>query len=73
MEPTARLLVVERVIPAGAAPAAGKLIDVIMLVLTGGRERTDAEYRTLLEAAGFALARVVPTGSPMSILEARPV
>jgi hypothetical protein len=73
MEPTARLLVVERVIPAGSAPAAGKLIDVIMLVLTGGRERTEAEYRALLGAAGFALARLVPTGSPMSILEARPV
>jgi O-methyltransferase domain/Dimerisation domain len=71
--PAARLLVVERVIPPGASPAPGKLTDVVMLVLTGGRERTEAEYRTLLEAGGFALARVVPTGSPMSILEARPV
>jgi hypothetical protein len=71
--PAARLLVVERLIPPGAAPAPGKLTDVIMLVLTGGRERTEAEYRALLEAGGFALTRVVSTGSPMSILEARPV
>jgi hypothetical protein len=64
---------VERLIPPDAAPAPGKLTDVVMLVLTGGRERTEAEYRALLEAGGFALARVVPTGSPMSVLEARPV
>jgi O-methyltransferase domain/Dimerisation domain len=69
----ARLLVVERLLPPGAAPAPGKLTDVIMLVLTGGRERTETEYRSLLAAGGFALTRVVPTGSPMSVLEARPV
>lgn len=73
MESPARLLVVERLLPPDAAPAPGKLTDVVMLVLTGGRERTEAEYRALLEAGGFALARVVPTGSPMSVLEARPV
>jgi hypothetical protein len=43
-----------------------------MLVLTGGRERTEVEYRALLEAGGFALGRIVPTGSSLSVLEARP-
>jgi hypothetical protein len=44
-----------------------------MLVLTsGGRERTEAEYRRLLEEAGFALERVIPTDGPTSVLEAAP-
>jgi hypothetical protein len=72
MGSVARLLVMERVIPPGTAPAAGTLTDVVMLVLTGGRERTEVEYRALLEAGGFALGRIVPTGSSLSVLEARP-
>jgi len=45
-----------------------------MLVLLGARERTEAQYRQLLEAAGFALRRVVPTRSPvgLSIVEVVP-
>jgi hypothetical protein len=45
-------------------------MDVIMLAITGGRERTPAEYATLLDAAGFRLAQVIPTPSPFSIVEA---
>jgi hypothetical protein len=49
-----------------------KLLDLLMLVWThGGRERTEAEYHGLFAAAGFALARNVPTPSPLSVLEAR--
>jgi hypothetical protein len=41
-----------------------------MMVMTGGRERTEAEFSALLAAAGFKLTRVIPTRSPVSIVEA---
>lgn len=40
-----------------------------MLVMTGGRERTETEFRELYERAGFRLTRVVPTESPFSVIE----
>ena len=43
--------------------------DLNMLVMTGGHERTEAEYRGLLEAAGFRVTQTVPTRSLMSIVE----
>jgi hypothetical protein len=43
---------------------------MMMLVGTGGQERTEEEYRALLDQAGFRLTRVVPTASPVSIVEA---
>lgn len=69
MEPGKKLLVAEMVIEPGNDPFFGKLLDIAMLALTGGRERTTAEYRALFEAAGFKLQRVVPTASPYSIIE----
>jgi hypothetical protein len=48
------------------------LMDLNMLVRTGGRERTEAEYRTFLAAAGLRLDRVVPTGAPASLVVAAP-
>ena len=44
--------------------------DIHMLVMTGGRERTAAEFQTLLAASEFELVRVIPTGSPLHIVEA---
>lgn len=73
MTPAARLLVIERVLPPGNAPFFGKLVDIGMLVLTGGQERTEAEYAALLTAADFQLTRVIPTQSAASVLEAVPV
>ena len=67
-----RLLVVEQVLPRANEPALGKWLDLHMLVLLTGRERTEAEYRTLLRAAGFELVRVIPTQSGAGILEAVP-
>ena len=64
-----RILVVENVIPAGNRPSFGKLQDVEMLVITGGRERTEAEFRILFDTAGFKLTRVIATKSSMSIVE----
>jgi hypothetical protein len=69
---SSRLLLIEAVIPPGNAPAFHKFMDLNMMVMTGGRERTAAEYRTLLETAGFRLARIVPTATEMNVIEAVP-
>ena len=69
----AKLLVVEKIIPSGNEPFPGKLTDITMLLITGGRERTAKEYEALLCEAGFALTRIVPTSSPASVIEATPV
>ncbi|HEX6239689.1 MAG TPA: methyltransferase [Polyangiales bacterium] len=65
-----RLLLVEMVLPADATPHPGTLFDLEMLLSVDGRERTRAEFERLLGAEGFELARVIPTASPLSILEA---
>jgi hypothetical protein len=63
------LLVIEQVIPPGHAPSRGKLPDLTMLVLTGGCERTEAEYRALFAAAGFTLRQIMHTQSLFSVIE----
>lgn len=68
-----RLLVIELVLPTGEEPFLGKWLDLHMLVLFAARERTAAEYEDLFQAAGFALARVIPTKAGPSILEGVPV
>jgi len=70
MAPDARLLVIERVVPDGNAPAEAKLFDINMLVVAGGSERTELAYRRLFEAAGLAMVRVAATRSPMSVMVA---
>jgi SAM-dependent methyltransferase len=68
-----RLLLVERVVPERIDQSADTqgivLGDLNMLLWTGGRERTAAEYRALLTSAGFTLARIVPTATQLSIIE----
>lgn len=66
----ARLLVIEGVVPPGDEPHPTKTLDLTMLGILGGRERTEEEYRALLHDAGFTLDRVVPTPSPLAVLEA---
>jgi hypothetical protein len=68
-----RVLVIELVIPPGNEASLSKLYDIHMLVLTGGRERREDEYRELFAAADLRLARVIPTGVPRSIIEAVPM
>ena len=70
MKPGAKLLIVEFVLPEGNTPHFGKIVDMVMLTVPGGEERTADEYRTLLAAAGLKLTRVVPTASDVSIVEA---
>ncbi|HUE82338.1 MAG TPA: methyltransferase [Pyrinomonadaceae bacterium] len=72
MSDHAKLLLVEMVIPPGDTPFLGKLLDLEMLVCFGGQDRTEVEYHQLLAAAGFQLARIVPTATPSSIIEAVP-
>ena len=56
--------------PAGDTPHPGKILDMMMLVGPGGQERTEQEYGALLAKAGLRLTRVVPTESPVSVVEA---
>jgi hypothetical protein len=71
MKPGARLILLEELIPEVPDLAPGKWIDVLMLAITGGRERTENEYSELLSAASFVLEEVVPTTGPLSILIAK--
>jgi hypothetical protein len=70
MSPNSRLLIVEKVLPEGDEPHLGKMLDLVMLTLTNGRERTAEEYRQLLTSAGMRPQRLLPTGSASSIIEA---
>lgn len=74
LPPAGTLLIVERVLPEQAMPGQATdayLLDLEMLIGSGGRERTAAEYRALLSAAGFEQFRVVPTRATVSIIEAK--
>lgn len=66
-----KVLIVDPVVPPRNTPHYGKLLDLEMLVLTPrGRERTKREFEKLLRGAGFRLSRVIPTSTPLSIVEA---
>jgi hypothetical protein len=64
------VVLLESVIPAGSEPNLGKFIDIEMLALPGGRERTAEEFAALFERSGFKLTRIVPMKSPLSVVEA---
>jgi hypothetical protein len=68
--PHARVLIIETLVPETAGPHFGKTLDVIMLALTGGRERTRTQFAELLAAAGLRLEDVLATQSEYSIVEA---
>jgi hypothetical protein len=66
----ARLLIVEAMVSESPGADFSKVLDVIMLAVTGGRERTASEYEDLLSRAGFRLERITTTASQYSIIEA---
>jgi hypothetical protein len=68
--PGGKVLIVEMVITPPNVAHPSKMLDVVMLTCTGGQERTEEEYRALLAKAGLRLTRVIPTHSPVSIVEA---
>jgi hypothetical protein len=72
VNPGGKLLLVELVLGSGNASDLGKILDLEMLVIASGRERTEAEYRELLAKAGWRLTRVLPTRSPAQLVEAEP-
>jgi hypothetical protein len=72
MGPEAKLLVIEVVLPLTDEPVFGSLLDLNMLVMSGGRERTKDEYGRLFEESGFRLTQAIPTRALVSILEAIP-
>lgn len=67
-----RLLLMEFVVPEGTAPHPSKLVDLWLMLLVGGRERTRTQYAQVLAEAGFRLDRVVPTAAGLAIVEAVP-
>ena len=64
------MAIMEMVVPPNNEPSPAQAMDLNMLVLLGGRERTEAEYRDLLGDAGFRLERVIATHSPFQVIEA---
>ena len=70
-KPNGKVILLDAVLQPGNAPDLGKLIDLEMMMMPGGRERSESEFRTLFSSAGFELTRVIPTRSPLSVIEAR--
>lgn len=68
-----RLVLVERLLPPRATDATAFMLDIHMMAVLGGRERTLAEFESLLAGAGFTLSGVMPTGTGLSVIEAKPV
>jgi hypothetical protein len=69
LNPGGRVLLAEMVIPPGNEPHVGKLLDLEMLIMVGGHERTEDQFRALFASAGLRLTRIVPTASPMCVVE----
>jgi hypothetical protein len=65
-----KVILLETVIPEGPEPHLGKFIDIEMLAYPGGRERTAEEFKALFDGCGFELTQIVPTKSPLSVVEA---
>ena len=70
MNPGGRVILLDSVLQPANQPDLGKIIDLEMLMMPGGRERTEAEFRALFDRAGFRLTRIVPTQSPLAVIEA---
>jgi O-methyltransferase domain len=71
MRPRARVLVLEAPLPADDSPGPGRWLDLQVMLLCGGRERTVEEYGALFAKAGLRLSRTIPTSHPaMTVVEA---
>ena len=70
MKENGRLLLIEGVISDDNSPSFGKLLDLTMLTIPGGKERTADEFRELFKASGFELTRIIPTAAEVSVIEA---
>lgn len=70
LKPGGRVLLGEAVLPEGPGPSMAKLVDLEMLVMGTGRQRTEAEYRQLFRRAGLELIGIGPTNPMCSVVEA---
>jgi SAM-dependent methyltransferase len=70
LPPGGKLVLVEMILPSDNRPSEAHLQDLNMMVNLGGRQRTEAEYRSLLAAAGFRMERAIPTETPFYVIEA---
>jgi hypothetical protein len=70
MDEKGKLLLIEMIVLEGNQPDLSKFLDLNMMVMTGGRERTEAEFKSLLAASGFELTRVIRTPFPVCVIEA---
>jgi hypothetical protein len=64
-----RILTIDAVVPPGNERHPAKDSDLLMMVMLGGRERTENEFRTLYDRAGLRLSKIIPTPSILSIVE----
>jgi hypothetical protein len=69
MKADGRLLVLETVLPPGNQPSPARFLDLTMMLLPGGQERTEEDYHRLFADAGFRLTRIIPTSSTISVIE----
>ena len=72
MKPSAKLLVIERLLGEPNQAADAKFSDLTMMLITGGRERQPEEFRALFAASGFLFEQIIPTSSPFSIFLGAP-
>ncbi|HUS19783.1 MAG TPA: methyltransferase [Terriglobales bacterium] len=68
-----QVILLEGVVPPGNDPHPSKFMDIEMMMLPGGRERTEAEYRNLFKKAGFELKQIMATKSPLAVIVAERV
>ena len=71
--PHATLLLVEDIVPDVPGPNWARMVDIVMLTVTGGLQRTTREYQALLAGCGFRMEQVIATPTGISIVEARPI
>jgi len=70
-KPSSQLLILEQVVPEDDLPIPARIMDINMMVMCGGKERTAPEWTGLLNAHGFTLEAITATPSPISIIQAR--
>ena len=69
MKPNSKLLIIEMIIPPGNEPSVSKFLDLEVMVMGGGRERTLDEFKSLLTESAFKLNRIIATGDNNQIIE----
>jgi SAM-dependent methyltransferase len=72
IKPSGRLLVIESMLKPSNQPDPAKFMDLMMLILVNGRERSQSDFQALFQRAGFSFVRTIPTSGPYTLVEAQP-